>query len=551
MNRKRIFSFFIFLTILIVLLIAIRLLFIYLADENKNKNYVNPNISSEIIRGNITDRNGNLFAIQTPVYSLYFSLRNISDIEEAADLVAPFIGMNRNEIIAQAGKYTTYALIKRNINSFIVDELQTSIKETGFQNGIIIEKTQGRTYPATFHLSQIIGFTNIDNKGIEGIEYSYDDILSPYPEYEKDITCGDNIELTIDMDIQYLLDVQVQNIAYEHYPDYIMAMIMDAKSGEILASTSYPWYDLNNYQYSNFTERMNRNISYNFEPGSVFKIYSLAIFMEHGIDTNTPFYCDGSVTLENNGIKYTITCHEKHGEVTGREMIAKSCNGAVATWALEIDDETFYKALLSFGFNFKYDIGLTGVTRGSLSRPSVWSHRSKSTISFGQEISTNALQVVTAATALTNGGKLIKPSLIKSITSHDGKLIYKNEKEETEVISPEVASALLSYMQTAVESGTASKAKVNGTTVGAKTGTAQIINEETMSYEDGTNLASTLAVVPIDNPKYIIYFAASSPKGDSIWGANVAAPSVANIINGLISQGKISSENQQVFSISY
>ena len=536
----------IMVTLFIVLFLHICFL---VAGSGNRKNYDDPVVSPLVVRGEILDRNGKILAIQTARYNLYFRLKEIPDINEAALFIAPYLGVTQGEILDSASSYTTIALIRRALSQEEAEKLEEVINSSPYRGKIYLERYEGRTYPSTFHACQTIGFVNSENRGLEGAELSFDSELLPYPELGGTITYGDDVSLTLDLDIQYLLDVQVQQISETHNPDYIMAMVMGAKDGEVYAMSSYPWYDLNRYSLSLEDERMNRCLSYTYEPGSVFKIFTLAFCIEQGIDTDTPFICDGEETFTVDGKSFTITCHEAHGEVDGKGMIAKSCNGAITKWVLQCDPESFREYLTSLGFTKKYDVSLPGVTAGYLAPLELWSHRTQATVAFGQEISVNALQIMSAATALANDGKLVSPRIVKRVTDHEGNTVNTFEKEEREVISPETAALVRSYMEEAVKTGTAKLASVDGVSVAAKTGTAQIINEVSKSYEDGSSLASTLCMVPADDPKYIIYFAVSSPRGDSIWGANVAAPSCAAVINGLVNQGKVRSDNQTVVQL--
>ncbi len=549
LNSEKKFSIvFLSFFILIFVLILVKVGIIIFTQNNDSKQYHDPVVADSVIRGSILDRNNNYLAVEIPAYDLVFFKNYLPSVEGAAAFVSPYIGMSSDEIVKKCERSTNYVMIKRNVSLSAISELESHIKDNKLQKGIVLQKRQGRTYPSTFHASQIIGFTNTENVGLEGIEYRYDDILTPYPEVNVKTTYGKNISLTLDLDIQYLMDVQVQNIIKDEDPDCVMALVLDAKTGEILASTSAPWFDLNNYSTSTEEERFNRVSGYSYEPGSVFKVFSLAACIENGIDTETPFICDGTETFYVDGQAFTINCHDKHGEVSGKEMISKSCNGAIAYWALQLDKQVFYDLLSSLGFGKVVNSGMNGNIKGTLKEPSSWSNRSQATISFGQEVAVSALQIVQAATAIANDGVMVKPEILKGIYSHDGKLIYSPEREKTTVMSAETAQKIREYMVEATNSGTAVLANVPGVEICSKTGTSQIINPETNSYDDGYTLASTLTIVPAKNPKYIIYFAVVHPKVN-VWGANIASPAIGAIINGLIGQGKIESEIQRSISL--
>ena len=218
-----------------------------------------PSDLSNVVRGEITDRNGKLLAIQTSKYNLYFRLTEISDLNSAALFISPYLNMSQNDILKRAALYNRIALIKRGLSLSEAQEIEEVLKQSEYKNSIYLERYDGRTYPSTFHACQTIGFVNSSNVGLEGIELSCDDILLPYPKLGSDTTYGNDISLTLDLDMQYLLDVQVQEISETHKPDYIMAMIMGAKDGEIYAASSYPWYDLAYASSSSDSERMNRN----------------------------------------------------------------------------------------------------------------------------------------------------------------------------------------------------------------------------------------------------------------------------------------------------
>jgi cell division protein FtsI (penicillin-binding protein 3) len=529
------------ITALFIIIIA-RLFFLMIVSSDKSKEYDDPNVASAVVRGNILDTNDKILAIEVPYYSCSLRVDKISDIDEIAQLISPYLDMEESEIVEIASRYQLQALIKDRIDDDEVEPLKNKIKELNLQNIVKVEKKEGRDYPYTFHAAQSIGFVGSDNKGLEGIEYTMNDYLSPSPKLNEEITYGDDVKLTLDMDIQYLVDLEVQNINRDFDPESIVGIVLDAKTGDILAMTSYPWYDLNSFKESSADEKQNKVISMLYEPGSVFKIFSLALLLDlDQADFETPFICDGTFSFNENGKEITIKCTHEHGTVTPPLMLKYSCNGAISSWALQSDSDDYFEKLNQLGFNSKIDLPLNGVARSRIADPSTWSVRSKPTISFGQEMSTTAINLVSAATALANDGIILKPHIVKSIVDSDGNVVKEREIERGDpIFDSTTADEVLNGMELATqEGGTATKTAIEGLRVGSTTGTSQLYNSETKSYEDGGVLASTLSIVPLDDPKYIIYFAAKAPTKGSIWGSNIAGPAVHGILEGLVSQNKL------------
>lgn len=534
------------ITALFIIIIA-RLFFLMIVSSDKSKEYDDPNVASAVVRGNILDTNDKILAIEVPYYSCSLRVDKISNLEEIAQLISPYLDMEESEIVEIANRYQLQALIKDRIDDDKVEPLQNKIKELNLQNIVKVEKKEGRDYPYTFHAAQSIGFVGSDNEGLEGIEYTMNDYLSPSPQLNEEITYGDDVKLTLDMDVQYLVDLEVQNINRDFDPESIVGIVLEAKTGDILAMTSYPWYDLNSFKESSADEKQNKVISMLYEPGSVFKIFSLALLLDlDQADFETPFICDGTFSFNEDGKEITIKCTHEHGTVTPQLMLKYSCNGAISSWALQSDSDDYYEKLNQLGFNSKIDLPLNGVARSRIADPSTWSVRSKPTISFGQEMSTTAINLVSAATALANDGIILKPHIVKSIVDSDSNVVKEREIERSDpIFDVATADEVLQGMELATqEGGTATKTAIEGLRVGSKTGTAQLYNSETKSYEDGGVLASTLSIVPLEDPKYIIYFAAKAPTKGSIWGSNIAGPAVHGILEGLVSQNKLTIKKQ-------
>ncbi len=517
------------------------------------REYHEPLVSSRVQRGTIYDRNGTILAYETPYYSCAVLIREIDSISETADDLSLLLSMDRQDIFDKLDASTTYALVKKRLDDAEYKQLRSAI-DSGDLPGVTLEKRYGRVYPQLQHGAHVIGFTNIDNVGLAGVEYTFDRLLSPLPDPSKDITYGDDIYVTLDHRIQYSADVHCRELAEEHDPDSATVLVMDAKTGELLAWTSYPWFDLNAYNTATAEQRLNRPINSMYEPGSVFKVFSLASILAVGeANTNEIFLCDGSYTFTMpNGKSATINCLAEHGEVGPREMLKYSCNGAVASWSLQTDDDLFYEYLNALGFNAKTGIQLPGEASGMIQPVSNWSGRSKPTIAFGQELGTTALQIAAAATALTNAGELLKPRIIHAVFhQEDGTFEYPGREVVREALPPEVAANVLDMMQAGTEpGGTAVFAKRDGVAVSAKTGTAQLLDIETHTYSPDHVLASTLAILPADDPKYIIYVSADNPKGGQYYGSRVAAPTIEKITSDLVSMGLLTSDESEILYLS-
>lgn len=544
--------YYLLITITFVFTVMIAIHYAVIMFPRHESEYHAPLVSSRVERGTIYDRNGTILAYETPYYSCALLLREVDSLDETITDLSQLIHMSAEEIRSRIKGKSTYALIKKRLSDAEYTILNNAIHDWRLP-GVTIEKRYGRIYPQGYHAAQVIGFTNIDNTGLSGIEYYYDRLLSPLPDPSKEVTKGDDIYVTIDHRIQYYSDKRVEELVSEHDPDSAIMLVMDAKTGELLSYTSYPWFDLNLYNLSDDEERLNRPISMMYEPGSVFKVFSLASILAIGdAKTEELFLCDGSYTFKmDNGKSATINCLSPHGEVGPEEILKYSCNGAISYYALQTDTNDFYQHLLDFGFAQKTGIELPGETSGMLQPPDNWSGRSKPTIAFGQEIGVTALQLVTASTVLTNDGVLLKPQIIRAVHDSDtDSLMYTRREEVREVIPSSIANEILHMMISATEpGGTAIHAKQDGIEVAAKTGTSQILDIATNTYSPDHVLASCLAILPASDPQYIIYVAADNPKGGKYYGSSVAAPTIRQLSKDLISMGLLTSSYSDILLI--
>ena len=490
-----------------------------------------------IERGPILDRNGRILAIQTQMDSVTAWMPNVTEKEKASGIIAEALNMNSDLLLEKFENNSGFIYIKRKISPTESTRIRNLINESIIP-GISLEPEYGRNYPEQNLTSHLTGFTGIDNTGLDGIELTYNDILAPKPDTDDEIIYGNQIFLTIDLNIQYFSRKLAEKAYNEYDADSVMVLVMDAKNGDFLSWVSMPDYDPNTFGLASSREKNNLPVTYAYEPGSVFKIFSLSAEMEiGGISPNSHFYCDGFYEHQfPNDETVKINCLGVHGDVSVQDIIKYSCNSGAAYASDTVSKKDFYNKLNSFGFNSRTGLAFTGETVGILKKPEDWSGRSKPTIAIGQEISVSAVQMITAATILTNQGTLLQPHIIDKIVSPEGKLIKNFMREPVRhVIKPEIAKAMLLMMETATESGgTARRTAIEGLRISAKTGTAQKIDPNTGKYSTSSFVASTLAIFPTDDPEVIIYIVIDTPKGDEFYGGRIVTPIIKELTEELV-----------------
>ncbi len=545
-NRFAIFS---ILTSIFVLLIIWKYVDIMLISPTPNFRVTGP--AQIIERGPILDRNGRILAIQTQMDSVTAWMPNVTEKEKASRIIAEALNMNSDLLLEKFENNSGFIYIKRKISPTESTRIRNLINESVI-SGISLEPEYGRNYPEQNLTSHLTGFTGIDNTGLDGIELTYNDILSPKPDSDDEIIYGNQIFLTIDLNIQYFSRKLAKKAYNEYDADSVMILVMDAKNGDFLSWVSMPDYDPNTFGLASSREKNNLPVTYAYEPGSVFKIFSLGAEMEiGGISPNSHFYCDGFYEHQfPNDETVKINCLGVHGDVSVQDIIKYSCNSGAAYASDTVSKKDFYNKLNSFGFNSRTGLAFTGETVGILKKPEDWSGRSKPTIAIGQEISVSAVQMITAATILTNQGTLLQPHIIDKIVSPEGKLIKNFMREPVRhVIKPEIAKAMLLMMETATESGgTARRTAIEGLRISAKTGAAQKIDPNTGKYSTSFFVASTLAIFPTDDPEVIIYIVVDTPKGDEFYGGRIVTPIIKELTEELVRYLDIKMESDTVIN---
>jgi cell division protein FtsI (penicillin-binding protein 3) len=488
--------------------------------------------SAAVERGSIFDRNGEVLAVQTRMNTVSVWKPRLENSEEAARLLAPILGKNEldlRDIMEDEG--SDFAYLQRKIGTTAGEKVRSLI-EADLVPGVYLENEYGRSYPAKSLAASVIGFTDIDNRGLAGVEYVYDEQLGP-PESASPSAYGNDLYLTLDSQIQFFAE-EAARTAYEvNDADSVMLMVMDAQTGEYLAWASYPSFDPNAFWEYEGDDFVNRPLTYSYEPGSVFKLFSLAAFLDQGgISPFSVFYCDGQYERETfDGSLITIRDLGVHNEVYVADIIKYSCNSGAAYASETIGRQQFHDVLVRFGFGRRTGLGLPGESAGILREPDQWSLRSKPTIAIGQEINVSAVQMMAAATALTNDGEMLQPSIVARITAPDGEVLQTRESTPgRRVVSADTARTILGMMEGATQDGgTGIYSAIPGVRVGTKTGTAEKLDPATGTYSDEAFVASSLSILPLDNPRLILYGVIDYPKGESIYGGNIAAPMVREV----------------------
>lgn len=553
--------------------------FVWLATIHPIKEEEN---ASEVMvdRGAIFDRNGNLLATQVEYNSLVAYPNYIENPLLLARSVSAVTGISEETL---AGVFSNsdreYYLVKRYLSEEENKALRGLIRDSQFRKStkfphMKLIKDLKRDYPQKALASRLIGFASFredeagfaDFHGAAGIEYSMDQALSPGErvndngvpvtdpfnlfdiapppsdqEKKQGLILGNNIYLTIDIETQYLLDKIAREAFVENTPDDLILILMDAKNGNILSYVAMPEYDMNNYQNLSIDE-LYRNIPLlkPIEPGSVFKIFTMASFLSLNAVTPEDYFDIGNVyqppffqRVNADPIRDVIP----HEALSTTGILVYSSNVGMATISESVKDEDFYKKIRSFGFGAKTGIELRGENPGYVPTVDIWDVRTKPTLAFGHSISVSVLQIVSAATVFANAGTLLKPLVVKKIVSSDGSILRENSRQQVrEVVPPEVAAEMLLMMEQVVASpmGTMHEAYLPYMRISGKSGTAQVFNNDTGEYDPNFVSSSVIAVFPTSEPRFIIYALFVNPKGVIRYGGRIGSPMIAKVIDALI-----------------
>lgn len=492
-------------------------------------------------RGSIVDRNGKPLAVQTNFYHFGVTPGLIKDPADFAEKFAPVISMDADEIEKKiiSAKNSSFTYIKKKLTQDQYNEVLQIVTQNGYATFCRLDRIPGRVYPENDLASQLIGYMGDDGRGLSGIELSQQSTLSPeiLPNTSGTLH-GKNIYLTIDAGLQYKLEKIAKEAYRSTQAESLMLMAANAKNGEMISYISLPAANLNEYSHAKAEETVDRPAVMAYEPGSVFKIFSVAAFLDQGvISPDTSFLCDGLYQrTTGKGEKIRISCLDKHGWVNARGALKYSCNDALAQMSERLSTDTFLSYIHRFGFGEKTGVELPSETRGIVKNQDdkYWSARTQATMSIGQEISVSALQMLEAATAIANDGVPVKLTFIQRITDKDGNVEYQHEaKAGDRVLKASTARYVLSCMETTTQSGTGTKARLRDISIGVKTGTAQMADSVKGGYSDTDFISNCMAVFPVEEPEIVLYIVIAKAKGETYAG-RIVAPVIAEAANEII-----------------
>lgn len=554
--RKRIVAVVVILAVLMSL-ISLRLVYVQVINggylQMKATEQWTRDLPVSAERGTIKDRNGAALAISYTTYDIYVRGREVKDVNNTSKVLSDTLGLDYMKTFEKVSNVNiSEVLIKMQVEK----ESAIKIYNSGL-SGVYLSESNSRYYPYGNLMTQLIGFTTIDNVGQAGLEAYYNDILkgvSGYSLVQSDLqgkqiynsltsyvpsVAGFNIEMTIDVNIQLAVERTLEKLMIEQKAKGATAIVMDPNTGEILALSSKPSFDLNDVPRDDVGALMemmkNQAIVSVYEPGSTFKILTMASAISAGVAHLTDhFYCPGYNIVDGQKIK----CWKSvgHGSEDLTDGLCNSCNTVFTTLALRMGLDRMYEYFEKFGLGKKTGIDFLGESGGIIMNKDNVQNVDLARMGFGQAIAVTPLQLITAIAACVNGGKLLKPYMVSKIYSDDGRILEENSPTVIDqVISKEVSDIINDMLEETV-SKAGKYTFLEGYEIGGKTGTTQ-------KYEDGkiagTYISSFIGTYPASKPEYIVLIVVDEPGTGAYYGSVVASPYAKEIFADIIQQKNI------------
>jgi len=494
------------------------------------------------LRGTIYDSSGRFLAMSVKAKSLFADPSEVADVEKTAKEVAKALKVKPNEILkplAEAKENNRrFVWLARKLDEDAEKKINELLENKDLKlSGLHWREEQKRTYPYNSLAAHVIGFSNSDDVGLAGIEQSQESMLHGevvkgwqdrdrlgriYDEAEtEEREPPKDIVLTINHSIQYKVELALEKGVKAANAKSGMAIVLNPKTGEILAMANYPTFDLNKFSDYPAESYTNRAVQNMYSPGSIFKLITFgAALQEKTIKADGEINCgDGIIKLPGREI-VDKHCHDS---ISYTEALAVSSNYATIKTATGLGKDKFYNYSRKFGFGEPTGIELPAEARGQMRSPETWNGDSLASMSIGYELNVTALQAVSAYAAIANDGVRIKPHIIKEIRQ-DEKVISTTNAESTQIVSADVAKNLRQMLSKVVLNGTAKRAQLNGYTSAGKTGTAWKYDAKLKKYNENKYVASFVGFAPADNPSVVIAVVLDEPQGGARDGGQVSAP---------------------------
>ncbi|OYV99516.1 MAG: hypothetical protein B7Z62_00135 [Deltaproteobacteria bacterium 37-65-8] len=510
-------------------------------------------------RGVILDRTGTELAVSIATKSIFVQPAKLRDPDKAADLLAPRVSRSARELRKLFAGEKGFVWVRRQMPSTAAEEAVREVKQAlcaldpeahgkpSAVDGIGTVEEPKRFYPNRELAASLLGFTNVDSEGMEGVELSLDKYLRgergsllcerdargrlivPATTPVEVNSKGHSVALTIDRNIQHIAESELQTAVEKYNARGGMAIVLSPGTGEILAMATAPSFNPNAPASAPAEARKNRSLTDSFEPGSTFKVFTLASALEMGVVSATDrFFC------ENGSYRYAgRVIHDTHryGWLTAPEIVKFSSNIGITKISERMDGNRFYDMIRAFGFGSRTGIELRGEVPGiAPSRRGFESRIRRATVSFGQGISVTPLQLAAGVAAVVNGGKMMKPYVVREIRDQEGRTVFRGEPQELRrVLSPKTSARMREILGKVVEEdGTGMQARIKGFLVGGKTGTAQKVEPGSGRYSATKRTASFIGFLPLNDPKLLILVVIDEPRGQ-VYGGVVAAPAFNRI----------------------
>ncbi|OGW75439.1 MAG: hypothetical protein A2Z72_06490 [Omnitrophica bacterium RBG_13_46_9] len=495
-------------------------------------------------RGNIYDSRNRVLAVYLDVPSVYAVPREIEDKEAAARILAGALDMEKSAILVKLERDNYFAWIKRKVDA----DVTKKVKDLNLQ-GVYLTSESKRFYPGGRLACHLLGITNIDNQGLEGLELYYDNVLRgefgwrrtyrdarrreivSYQEDALPVRNGQGVVLTIDEIIQHIIEKEIEVLVETYRPKAVSVVAIDPQKGEILGLANYPWFDPNNTYNIDVTSMRNRAVSDSFEPGSVFKIVTASAAIEENVvDFDTQFFCENGTYAIYNRVLHD---YRPYGKLSFREIIEKSSNIGVAKVADKLGKRKLCAYIKRFNFDRPTGIDLPGEAYGIMRDLSGWADVDMTTVPIGQGIAVTALQLASAVSVIANQGVLMRPYVVQKFLNEEGAPIKENgPKVIRRVISEESASKVKELLRGVVERGTGKQAAPDNYSACGKTGTAQKVRPGGGYYQD-KYIASFIGFAPYDNPKIALAICVDEPQGKH-FGSQVGGPAFKSIMEKVL-----------------